>query len=213
MPVRHPGRPVDDLVEVVQAAAAAQLFGVVHGGLATQHVLALGVGLRLQGPKLIRNRPSPPATDPAKPETTRVCCRVPSLGSTFEYRLVKYCRVRNSDRCVSKPCSERGRGTQSLVTRILLRYKQQYWAFGIRPAVCEPQPAPPEFLAASGQPFAESGGDLGVVPLVSTAVQPQPPTPEPVRIMTDREEGVQHQPVHAATTTSTRIQLLAVPDL
>jgi hypothetical protein len=50
-PVRHPGQQGDDLVEVVQAAAAAQLLGVVHGGLEAQHVLALGAGLQLQPPE------------------------------------------------------------------------------------------------------------------------------------------------------------------
>ena len=44
-PVGHAGQPGDDLGEVVQAAAAAQLFGVVDGGLEAQDVLALGVGL------------------------------------------------------------------------------------------------------------------------------------------------------------------------
>jgi hypothetical protein len=41
-PVGHSGRQGDDLVEVVQAAAAAQLFGVVHGGVETQDMLTLG---------------------------------------------------------------------------------------------------------------------------------------------------------------------------
>jgi len=44
-------RCVHDLVEVVQAAAAAQLFGVVHGGLQALHVLAFGVGLELEQPE------------------------------------------------------------------------------------------------------------------------------------------------------------------
>src|SRR5260370_35115592 len=42
---------VDDLGEVVDAAAAAQLPGVVHGGLEAQDVLALGVGLALEQPE------------------------------------------------------------------------------------------------------------------------------------------------------------------
>ena len=50
-PVRHPGQQGDDLVEVVQAAATAQLFGVVHGGLEAQDVLALGISLQLQPPE------------------------------------------------------------------------------------------------------------------------------------------------------------------
>ncbi len=48
---KKPMSAVDDLCEVLQAAAAAQLFGVVHGGLQTQHVLALGVGLQSQAPE------------------------------------------------------------------------------------------------------------------------------------------------------------------
>src|SRR6266699_558110 len=50
-PVRHAGEPGDDLLEVLQAATAAQLFGVVHGGLEAQHVLALGIGLQLEPPE------------------------------------------------------------------------------------------------------------------------------------------------------------------
>ena len=55
-PVDHAGQPGDDLGEVVQAAAAAQLFGVVHDGLEAQHVLAFGVGLQRQSPKWILNK-------------------------------------------------------------------------------------------------------------------------------------------------------------
>jgi hypothetical protein len=33
--------------------------------------------------------------------------------------------------------------------------------------------------------------------VVAAAVQPPPPAPEPARIVPDREEGVQHDPVHA----------------
>src|SRR5205807_1784528 len=47
-PVRHRGQQGDDLGEVFQAAAAAQLFGVVHGGLKAQDVFAFGVGLQLE---------------------------------------------------------------------------------------------------------------------------------------------------------------------
>jgi hypothetical protein len=50
-PVRHRGQHGDDLGEVIQAAAAAQLLGVVHGGLETQHALALGISLQLQPPE------------------------------------------------------------------------------------------------------------------------------------------------------------------
>src|SRR6266702_3858819 len=42
-PAGHAGEAGDDLGEVVQAAAAAQLFGVVHGGLEAQDVFALSV--------------------------------------------------------------------------------------------------------------------------------------------------------------------------
>ena len=45
-PVRHPGQPAM-IWSNFQAAAAAQLFGVVHGGLEAQDVLALGIGLQL----------------------------------------------------------------------------------------------------------------------------------------------------------------------
>jgi hypothetical protein len=47
-PADHAGQADDDLGEVVQAAAAAQLFGVVHGGLDAQYVLAFGAGLELE---------------------------------------------------------------------------------------------------------------------------------------------------------------------
>lgn len=50
-PLCHAGEAGDDLGKVLQAAAAAQLFGVVHGGLETQDVLALGGGLQLQAPE------------------------------------------------------------------------------------------------------------------------------------------------------------------
>ena len=46
-----PAQPGDDLGEVVDAAAAAQLPGVVHGGFEAQDVLALGVGLALEQPE------------------------------------------------------------------------------------------------------------------------------------------------------------------
>src|SRR5260221_4357355 len=42
---------VDDLGEVVDAAAAAQFPGVVHGGLESPVVLALAVGLALEQPE------------------------------------------------------------------------------------------------------------------------------------------------------------------
>jgi len=50
-PVSHSGQPGDDLREVLQAAAAAQLPGVVHGGLQAQDVLAFGIGLQLEQPE------------------------------------------------------------------------------------------------------------------------------------------------------------------
>jgi hypothetical protein len=50
-PPGRAGQAGDDLGEVVQAAAAAQFFGVVHGGLQAQDVLALGVGLELEQPE------------------------------------------------------------------------------------------------------------------------------------------------------------------
>jgi hypothetical protein len=36
-----------------------------------------------------------------------------------------------------------------------------------------------------------------VIELVVAAVQPPPPGPEPAGVMTDREECIQHDPVHA----------------
>jgi len=45
-PLGHAGEAGDDLGEVLQAAAAAQFPGVVHGGLQAQDVLALGVYLQ-----------------------------------------------------------------------------------------------------------------------------------------------------------------------
>src|SRR5438552_3255789 len=50
-PAGHAGQQADDLGEVLQAAAAAEFLGVVHGGLETQHVLALGAGLQLEPPE------------------------------------------------------------------------------------------------------------------------------------------------------------------
>ena len=47
-PAGDAGQAGDDLGEVVDAAAAAQLPGVVHGSLQAQDVLALGVGLDLE---------------------------------------------------------------------------------------------------------------------------------------------------------------------
>jgi len=50
-PLRHAGQAADDLGEVLQAAAAAQFSGVMHGGLEAQDVLAFGVGLELEQPE------------------------------------------------------------------------------------------------------------------------------------------------------------------
>ena len=46
-----PASQADDLGEVLQAAAAAEFFGVMHGGLQAQDVLALGAGLQLESPE------------------------------------------------------------------------------------------------------------------------------------------------------------------
>jgi hypothetical protein len=58
-PLGHAGQAGDDLGKVVQAAAAAQLFGVVHGRFEPQDVFAFGVGLELEQPKRIRNQARP----------------------------------------------------------------------------------------------------------------------------------------------------------
>src|SRR6266702_1674447 len=49
-PFGHAGEAGEDLGEAGQAVAAAQLLGVVHGGLDTQDVLACGVDLELEQP-------------------------------------------------------------------------------------------------------------------------------------------------------------------
>jgi hypothetical protein len=44
-----------------------------------------------------------------------------------------------------------------------------------------------------------------VIQLIVAAVQPPPPAPEPARIVPDREEGIQHHPVHAVITARQQI--------
>src|SRR5439155_26013549 len=46
------GEPAGNLGELLQHAAAAQLVGVVDGGLQAEDVLAFGIGLELQAPEV-----------------------------------------------------------------------------------------------------------------------------------------------------------------
>jgi hypothetical protein len=58
-PVGHTCEADDDLGEVLQAAAAAQLPGVVHGGLEAQDVLVLVQAFSCSSPTRIRNQLRP----------------------------------------------------------------------------------------------------------------------------------------------------------